>query len=852
MPGRPQGSIDFPNRPSAPTNRVNPFFPTPPSHDDFENAQTISGGRVVEKAVSLAWATAQADEPAHGGEAARKSVWYRWTAPSNGEVEIAVWSPDPLTVGVYRGVALTNLAPVEITLSGSNRVRFSSTAGETIAFAVNHTPAVPWLGSGNPFDLSLTQRGLHLAAPVTRVYRAGQSLRLRFETAEAGLNLSRLEVWAGTNSLGTLTNGPWELEWNAETNGFFQITAEGVTSDGKQIHSLPEMFQLRPRNDDFTNAFLLPEVIRRSSFAFSAAGGSLETGEPVYNDAATAPAASLWWKWTPSEAAETSIHPEEGKLFVFRGRTIESLIPVAEASPLRIIFTASGAVTVGGAQFTNVPGETYWFSLVSTNERASTWHISQRLHWLTSGTAGNVGYVSVPFQMRVGGAAVEGPQSITVRMRHWRVRPDGPGYDWMIISETNLTNGPDFDWSWMPEEPGEYEAAATGNYASGEPWASTLKIQVRVKNDRREFATEIPSDTLDASIRFRTDWATVELDEPNPVTNELRRTVWWKWAPAEDVKVLLHVSGTFGGLPLDVFAESNGALIRIAHNEGRTALPPLQGLVALEAKAGTNYFIRATDILPAWHITQLIPQQTAPTDRSNFILTMEGSSSSMQSLVALSTAMGTTNPDGAVEWRTFARVLLGDGSPATNFHYHAQFYGGKTLASVGPLGGQVTVFNPTPGLLPGAVSGWYATIPGVKAGEQFWIQLRAWDGLKGWNYESARANGGVTGRSPFLEVIAGSELLGPTILTNLSDVRVASMVRAFTPGELRIGLAGTRGERGLELIGPRGFLYSVETSANGTSWEPLLLLTNLTGSVPFQDSSADRPSASWYRTRLID
>jgi hypothetical protein len=329
----------------------------------------------------------------------------------------------------------------------------------------------------------------------------------------------------------------------------------------------------------------------------------------------------------------------------------------------------------------------------------------------------------------------------------------------------------------------------------------------------------------------------VDANEPAFGTNKLERTVWWRWQTETNTNVRFCVSGTFGGLPLEIFTESNGVLTRVGHNEGRTLLPPLRGYAWLTAEAGVEYLIRVSDPVGA---------------RGAFLsLRIESSSEPLPGLVALSTTLGKPSGNGTITWETYSRVLQSNGSPATNLNYRAQFYSGKTLNDLQPLGPIIPIFVQSGTGKPGAVSAGPADVP-TTGGDKMWIQLRAWDFQVGATYAAARANGGAVGRSLPIEVTVGSELTGPTALTNLSDVTIGTIVNGFTPGELRHSGWSAEGKPTFELVAPLGFLYSLEESSNGISWTPVLLLTNQARTVKFSDPRPVLPAATMYRTRIAD
>lgn len=114
----------------------------PPANDAFANARLLSGasGRASNSATG---ATAEAGEPAHAGNQANASIWFRWTAPSNGIATFDTFGSNyDTTLSVYSGSALTSLNAVTANddaddATGSSRVAFTATRGKTYQIAVD-------------------------------------------------------------------------------------------------------------------------------------------------------------------------------------------------------------------------------------------------------------------------------------------------------------------------------------------------------------------------------------------------------------------------------------------------------------------------------------------------------------------------------------------------------------------------------------------------------------------------------------------------------------------------------------------------------------------------------------------
>jgi hypothetical protein len=114
-----------------------------PGNNDFVNCQVISGNKVQLGGFN-GGAGKEASEPNHGGNFGGNSVWYCWTAPLTGPVEInTLGSTFDTLLAVYTGNAVNALAVVaqnddiQAPLNLQSRVRFSASAGTLYRIAVD-------------------------------------------------------------------------------------------------------------------------------------------------------------------------------------------------------------------------------------------------------------------------------------------------------------------------------------------------------------------------------------------------------------------------------------------------------------------------------------------------------------------------------------------------------------------------------------------------------------------------------------------------------------------------------------------------------------------------------------------
>src|SRR5262245_62081586 len=83
-----------------------------PANDNFANRLLLTGTNVNTTGANVD-ATKEPGEPNHANRAGGKSVWWRWTAPGNGEVMVdTIGSSFDTLLGVYTGTSVSNLTMV--------------------------------------------------------------------------------------------------------------------------------------------------------------------------------------------------------------------------------------------------------------------------------------------------------------------------------------------------------------------------------------------------------------------------------------------------------------------------------------------------------------------------------------------------------------------------------------------------------------------------------------------------------------------------------------------------------------------------------------------------------------------
>ena len=326
----------------------------PPVNDAFASARAIAReeGRAQ---TSSAGATREAGEPPHAGNAGGASVWFRWTAPRNGQFAFATGASDFDTVlAVYTGPALTGLGQVaaddDSGPGATSEVSFGAVAGTVYHVAVDGfdgkvgrvdlvwrpappndnfagaqviegvagTTKSPGVGATKEVGEPAPDDGLEADRSVWFRWTAPADVRVGFVTRG---RVDVLAVYAGA-SLETLApvarvRGRWPV-FQATAGTAYYLAVEGAGRETVLV------WQPSPPNDDFAAA---ADIAGRSGRVRGAnVAATRETGEPRHGPGANA---SVWYRWRA---------PGDGSLqLVTAGSTYDTLLAVYRGSRLQTL-----------------------------------------------------------------------------------------------------------------------------------------------------------------------------------------------------------------------------------------------------------------------------------------------------------------------------------------------------------------------------------------------------------------------------------------------------------------------------------------------------------------------------------
>jgi alpha-tubulin suppressor-like RCC1 family protein len=332
-----------------------------PNNDVYSNAAPIVG---VTNSVSgnNTYATVDGFE---ASSFAGRSVWWTWTAPTNGTVVAdTIASSFDTVLAVY-----TNgpLGPVLMTWddqSGGNNwslVRFDTQPGITYYFGVDGSR---WAAAGNTYgSIALSLKVLYLppqitAQPQPQIVEPGWSVTFS-ATAIGTTPLSYQWVHDGMQIGGASGSSYAIASVQPSDAGNYSVTVVNAFGADTSSDVALTLYPV-PANDAFANSIALPGV---TNAAFGTnVGATKEPGEP--NHVGNPGGRSVWWSWTSptngSVILDTVGSSFDTLLAVYTGNDVSTLSQVASDNN-------SGGNLASKLIFPATAGTTYHFAVDGYN-----------------------------------------------------------------------------------------------------------------------------------------------------------------------------------------------------------------------------------------------------------------------------------------------------------------------------------------------------------------------------------------------------------------------------------------------------------------------------------------------------
>ena len=197
--------------------------------DDFAEASSIPSASSFTLNATSSAATREISEPAHAGQTATKSLWWKWIAIGNGRLQVNTKGSSFDTVlAVYTG---SSLAALKLVTSNDNvatsvkysQVDFTTTRGTTYYFAVDGK-------SGASGAITLTGAGTSLAGPSNDNFTSATSASgTTWTTSGSNFNATR-ETDEPNHGATSGYSSVW-FSWSPTVSGPYTLSTSGSGFD---------------------------------------------------------------------------------------------------------------------------------------------------------------------------------------------------------------------------------------------------------------------------------------------------------------------------------------------------------------------------------------------------------------------------------------------------------------------------------------------------------------------------------------------------------------------------------------------------------------------------------------------
>ena len=416
-----------------------------PANDNFASAQVLTGNSVTVTGSNVG-ATKQAGEPSIAGNVGGASVWYNWTATSNGTVSVNTYgSSFDTLLGVYAGTSVSSLALVTSDDDAGGTVQsavsFTAVSGTTYHIVVDGYNSGSGAATGSiKLTLAFAPAGV---GPANDNFASAQILTGNSVTV-TGSNVGATKQAGEPNIAGNVGGASVWFNWTATSSGLVNVNTYGSSFDtllgvytGTSVSSLtlvasnddaggtlqsavsfsavsgttyhlavdgynagrgagPATGSVKltlatvaaPANDNFASA----QVLTGTSVVVTGSnvGASKQAGEPTL--AGNAGGASVWYAWQAASSGSVTISTIgssfDTMLGVYTGTSVSSLTLVASNDDISA-YNVQSSVT-----FHATAGTTYRIVVDGYNYGAGAATGSIQLN--LSETVGAIAHVSSP------------------------------------------------------------------------------------------------------------------------------------------------------------------------------------------------------------------------------------------------------------------------------------------------------------------------------------------------------------------------------------------------------------------------------------------------------------------------
>jgi hypothetical protein len=342
-----------------------------PSNDNFADATVISNDFPDSFLTDVELATSEPGESnlIPGLSFYPHTVWWKWTPLYSVPTEFKLTSLGSLLL-IFRGTALTNLQLIGTLNSalifwGNNpAITFTPEVGDTYyilgdslqSFYIigDDSPTLSW--SFAPHTLELTPAGTQQGITDVPIEFEASWIESNSPSSSVDFVIGQKPPWIlglppeiGEIGLaGSSSSPPYRATWIPTNVGTYYIWARCTNAFGALRESLKTTFQILFANDNFAGATVIPSNAKNARYNFSDVGATIEPGEPGHLN--YSPAATRWWKWTPSYSGTVRLKAtrelQAVPLEIYIGNSLANLQTIASNFRRTYRLGISGALTV--------------------------------------------------------------------------------------------------------------------------------------------------------------------------------------------------------------------------------------------------------------------------------------------------------------------------------------------------------------------------------------------------------------------------------------------------------------------------------------------------------------------------
>jgi hypothetical protein len=659
-----------------------------------------------------------------------------------------------------------------------------------------------------------------------------------------------------------------------------------------------------PVNDNFAQATVL-RGYNVGTYSETIDDATMEPGEPP--NLGNIPQKSVWWEWQAPLWGDTYFilrgsASTNAVVAIYTGDSLDTLTLVAKGanSPVFVPVTGGQTYYIAGAVTTNTTGSLYLIEYYASKDRSAhiipgnllqepSWEgteIFNAQYWHWSGSFS--GYVN-----EAGGVDGTTWPILSVGTTIWQDIPTIPGHSYAVKFACRRSGGVAVLWdtNQLGVFPAEYNgywvwnsftttASNTTSRVSFQCLASTTDADAFSVVDVSAPPVIVTQPISASSVGGGTATFSVGATGPSPLSyqwffnnspmaeqNGRQLTLNFLTAGAAG-NYQVVITNAFGAVTSTVavlLVDDPGTATILSQPYGDTV--PVGGYFNFSVVAAGpppltyQWFLNDSAIIGATN-GNLMFTNIQMTNAGPYKVRVSAQSSAVWSLPAILTVSTSGVGGGVIDFRNQnffsgvtnidARIVDLDGStPLNGSNYVAQLYAGPSLDLLRPAG------QPTP-FQSGVNAGFFVpqtvTLANVATGSNAILQVCAWDATFGTSYEQVRATGGRFGKSNILQVSAGGGAMPPQTLQGLQSFSLQAGLPYFQVGTITFVESQDPNIIVWALHGQAGSIYLIEKSKRSeeTVWHPYTILTNVTGTVNFNDTVDSGAANVWYRARILD